>query len=446
VAVKNPETSSAFTRAEAVQPPRFMRARNVLMILLFVGLPTAVLGWFGYVVLAQKGLVPAPVLSELKFLAGWNPSPFPMPTLRRFASRFFQDHLELAAQQNFPLQGKLLPVCGRIRMAASDAAILPLPQTWEAELPVTPGVVLLRDRTRICGLPAVYSPEKRLLLAGRAAFYASAAAAHPGVRFFVVPVMPAGAWLATPAGCFGPCRDLLDGENYVAEFRGLLDPRIAYGWAGEGRTPAEALSLYYKTDHHFTMRGAYEVYRQLHHLLTAGFDHSDPPCQATDWTTVPEVKFYGSIARKAGGYIGLFDRIEDADFHLPGMKVCVWQSGRQTERRSAKEEYQQGQFNRSRFADHYTGYYGGGSGLVQYSCPGAPARHLLVIGDSYRVCLERLLAAHFQQAYFADLRYYHYDVGEEFDLSQFIRAHRITDVLFFGQEDWVLGMKQIEME
>jgi hypothetical protein len=417
-----------------------MRARNVVIILLFIGLPVAVLGWFGYVTLAQRGLVPAPVLDELKFLAGWSPTRFPLPTLQRFASRFFQEHLELASQQNFPLQGKLLPIYGRVRMAINDSAISIFPQAWEPELPVAPGVVLFRDRTRLCRLPEAYSRARIPLLAARAT------EAHREVRFFVVPVMPAGAWLATPAGCFSRYGDVLDGENYVAEFRGLLDPCIRYSWAGEGRALPEVLSLYYKTDHHLTMRGAYEVYRQLHHLLMAGFEGSDPPCQPTDWTTVPGVRFYGSIARKAGGYIGIFDQLEDADFHLPSMKARIWQAGRQTTQRSHKEEYLQGRFPRVRFADHYSGYYGDGFGLVEYSCPTAPARNLLLIGDSFLVCFERLLAEHFQQSYFVDLRFYYHDVGEEFDLSRFIRAHQITDVLFFGQEDWILGMREIGVE
>jgi len=151
--------------------------------------------------------------------------------------------------------------------------------------------------------------------------------------------------------------------------------------------------------------------------------------------------FYGSLSVQAGYFDGFGDRIVDGVFDLPSQSVRI--CGSEDRKRNAKSRYWVGDYEAAKFANHYWHYFGNNYGVIEYSSGVCDRGNLLVIGDSFDNCIEPLLAAHFRHCWFVDLRFYAQDVGEEFDLGEFIACHKITDVLFIGAHSWILGLRSL---
>jgi hypothetical protein len=370
---------------------------------------------------------------------------FPMPSPRRLLSGQFQRMFEEAAQQNFPGSATvLIPSYRDLSLRCSNASLLPVPKSSLTVEPLLGGCVLMSigDDRRICGLPHVYREEEQARLSERAAYYNDLQATWPGVHFYVFPTLPVEDWYAA-GGLYGAGgQKCLAGDRYVREFRTLLAPSIEYTWAGEGCSFRDAVARYYRTDHHWNSHGAYEAYLQLYQLLHRQNAQLGPPWAPRRWIELPGVVFHGSWARRAGYYEALGDVIVDGVFELPEHEVAI--TGFANKDRDGKRQYLSGRYAKGEFVNHYGDYFGSDYGLIHYVTPDAPGGRLLVINDSFDNSIEPLLATHFAQAWFVDLRLYARDTGGEFCLGDFLSCHGITDVLFLGRQRWILGLRPVE--
>jgi len=414
------------------------------MTCLFAGGLIGLLMWFAYIGLGQAGVVKAHNDPVFRVIVGHRLRGFLLPTMDRVVTGAFQRRIDEVASDNFPLWRYWAPPYFRGQRSMRKAALNALPLAWSPATPVGGDVVALRSEARLCEPPRVIAAGDAAAMRAQAAYYTRLAAEHPGVRFIVCPVLSAGEWLAVPPQPYGRMERLLAGEREVRAFAGMLEPRVRCRWAGEGLPPGEALALYYRTDHHLRMPGAYRVYRQLHDVLREGWAGMGPPCEPRRWFTTPGVEFFGSYARRAGAYAGIADSLEHADFAFPAMEVAL--PGREASPPLDRRASPSGGVSAQRFANHYTAYYGGDRGVAVYQCATAPERRLLVIGDSYDNCMESLLAQHYRNTHFVDLRHYAAQTGAPFDLPGYLRDHAIQDVLFFGDDNWLLGLKPLEEE
>ena len=191
------------------------------------------------------------------------------------------------------------------------------------------------------------------------------------------------------------------------------------------------------TDHHLKTPALYELYRQLHASLGEGRDLGPPVRHHNNWREVTGVEFLGSFSRQAGGYRGLSDQVMDATFVLPAFKVRVF--GSRALDRDKEHEYRAGEVDSTPLVHHYTEYFGDDFGLIHYANSNSKSHGtLLVISDSQDNAIEPLLASHFADAYFVDLRHYKKDVGVLFDFAKFKRQHGVTDFVIFGSGESVL--------
>ncbi len=360
---------------------------------------------------------------------------FPRPTPRRFLAGTFQERFETAARENFPgSKGMLLPVYRSSYAWLSHGSLVLLRQSVGAQ-PLWGGYNLVGEGKdlRLCGEATAYHREDRGKLADRAAYYNQLSSTWPNVRFHVFSILGVADWCAMDA--YGE-QKYLAGETYAREFRNFLNGKVGYGWAGEGSCPRDVVVQYYRTDHHLNISGMYQAYRQVCGSL------SRVPLEPKRWAPLLDLGFRGSYARRAGYFDELVESVEDGIFDLPEQTVRI--CGFEARQRNAKCEYWAGKHPRGRFANHYAKYFGIDYGLVEYSSAWSTTGNLLVISDSFDNCIEPLLAAHFSRTWFVDLRLYAKDVGEEFDLDQFLSSHEITNVLFLGSQYWVLGLKPLE--
>jgi len=174
--------------------------------------------------------------------------------------------------------------------------------------------------------------------------------------------------------------------------------------------------LYYKTDHHWTMDGAYLSYEKW--------------CEVTGRDFVPkEDKRKETVTKKFRG--SLYSKILDADSAYDSIWVYKDAKEEASPNRFSVtiDEKKEGQmFDASRLEekDKYKYFFGDNYGQVhiQNTLPSEDAQgSLLVIKDSFANTFVPLVAEEFAHVYMLDLRYYRGDVQE------YIKEHEISEVL-----------------
>ncbi len=169
------------------------------------------------------------------------------------------------------------------------------------------------------------------------------------------------------------------------------------------QTQAAPECLYYRTDHHWTSRGAYLAYTaycedaksQSHFRIetVSGFQGSTYSRSAL-WLTAPE-----SLELWHGSHKITVSNAETAERHDGPFYV-----------------------NRLEETDKYTVFLDGNHSLVRLHNPAGSGK-LLVVRDSYGSCLGPFLAESYEEVILVDLRYYKQPV------SQLLAAEDIQDVL-----------------
>ena len=178
--------------------------------------------------------------------------------------------------------------------------------------------------------------------------------------------------------------------------------------------------LYYRTDHHWTSRGAYTAYR-------AYMQYKNRQYLPQDAFSVSSVGgFFGSTYSRSGLWL------------TKGEEVELWDSGTKLSVQNAESDtVHESVFYRERLEelDKYTVYLDGNHSLVRVQNPDAAGKgKLLVIRDSYANCLGTFLAEGYAEVVLVDLRYYKEPISElvkqeEFDdiLVCYSLGHFMTD-------------------
>ena len=224
---------------------------------------------------------------------------------------------------------------------------------------------------------------------------------------------------------YAPNDDELDYINKV--FSGLNDNIITIN-------PYEALNqnkddyLFYKTDHHWTSKGAYITYTVMCEKLGL----TPKPIDDFDIVNVTN-SFYGSLSSK----IGTKGKVSDSiDVYIPKESDFVVNY--------VSEQIKSTSLFDSEYLDKKDKYYvfsGGNHALINIKTLGDPNKKLLIIKDSYANCFLPFLTSHYGEINVVDLRYY-YD-----DLDKLIENKEITDVLFlynantFNSDDSILNIE-----
>lgn len=169
--------------------------------------------------------------------------------------------------------------------------------------------------------------------------------------------------------------------------------------------------VYYKTDHHWTSRGAYYAYRSLAQVM--GFT----PLESKDFhiETVTD-SFYGSLYSKSG-----FRRIDPdtLETYTPKLKM------RYTveyidEGKTADSLYNMDNLQKK---DKYTIFLDGNHPAIKITTNIGNNRKLLIIKDSYAHSIVPFLACHYEEIYLVDPRYYNGNI------KNIVSENSIDDVL-----------------
>ncbi|MCC0567026.1 hypothetical protein HN020_07835 [Brevibacillus borstelensis] len=200
-------------------------------------------------------------------------------------------------------------------------------------------------------------------------------------------------------------------RTYMEKVKEALSKDIAFVDVYPALRSKKEEYLYYKTDHHWTTRGAYYAYQELGKQM--GFT---PRMQADFRIERATDDFYGSLFSKSGFRHVLPDSI---DLYLPKDDEA-YSVEYASEKRSTHSLYERENLKKK---DKYTVFLNGNHPLIKITTGSGDGKKLVVVKDSYANCFLPFLTAHFEEIYVVDLRYY------EDRLDELIQENHITDVL-----------------
>lgn len=177
-------------------------------------------------------------------------------------------------------------------------------------------------------------------------------------------------------------------------------------------------SLYYRTDHHWTSKGAYTAYKTYMDALGKEYLSSDA------YKIISHDGFYGTTYSRSGFWLTKGEPVEQWDTGKEYTVTC-WESyGAQPQVRKElffKENLQE--------LDKYTAYLGGNHFITRIDNPQAAGQgKLLVFRDSYANCLGTFLTDSYKTVVMVDLRYIDMRNYQEI-LTEIIQSEDFTDVL-----------------
>lgn len=202
-----------------------------------------------------------------------------------------------------------------------------------------------------------------------------------------------------------------DQEAYLKKVQQLLHHDIRFIEVFPSLYAERDQPVFYKTDHHWTTKGAYAAYLELCKQmgLTPQKEKEFNIRQVTD-------EFYGSLFSKSGFRHVQPDRIE---LYLPKDQeeytVTYDDEGRITDSLYAMEQLQK--------KDKYALFLNGNHALIRIKTAHTNGRKLLIVKDSYANSLIPFLLKHYSEIHVVDLRYY------EEDLISFVNEQGIQDML-----------------
>lgn len=180
-------------------------------------------------------------------------------------------------------------------------------------------------------------------------------------------------------------------------------------------------NIYYKTDHHWTTRGAYYAYQQLGEAM--GFTpHDQSYFQITRVTD----SFYGSLYSQ-GGFRNL--QPDAIDLYLPRVPER-YQVYYYDDQRASGSLYALGNLDKK---DKYAVFLDGNKSLIKITTNANSRRKLLLLKDSYANSLVPFLTGHFREIYVVDPRYY------SDSLSDLAKTNGVTDLLMLYNVNTFFG-------
>lgn len=229
------------------------------------------------------------------------------------------------------------------------------------------------------------------------------------VYFSLIPGKSEALDMLLPAGApVGDQRALMDRAAQTPNVTWIdLDGQNAGGW--------DITESYYKTDHHWTTKGAYNGY----HALMAGMGLT--PAAAREFTEVAG-DFYGTTWSKAGAYWYPPDVMETA-VSDEDVRVTSFLDGTPSQGKLYHEE-------KLGEKDKYSFFLGGNQPIciLESEKPGAEGS-LLVVRDSFSDALAPFLTQNFSSIHLLDLRY------SKSSVAQYVRENHIDQVLILYSVD-----------
>ncbi len=207
-------------------------------------------------------------------------------------------------------------------------------------------------------------------------------------------------------------------DNYpdaqlISQLKSLLSEEVS--WIDVSSVLQESSDVYYKTDHHWTSKGAYEAYCKAGEYM--GFTpNSEEEYQIENYNG-----FYGTSYSKSGLWATPADTISLWIQQNLDVDVTITD-----ENRPFPTEYDSMFFtDYLDKADKYPVFLDGNHALVNLKSNADNDKKLLIIRDSFAHCLAPFFASEYSEIDLIDLRYF-----KKQTVSELIEQNKYDDILF----------------
>ncbi|MFB5760551.1 DHHW family protein [Paenibacillus medicaginis] len=233
-------------------------------------------------------------------------------------------------------------------------------------------------------------------------------AATPGLRKYMMIVPTAAAVLQDKLPKYA---DTGAEEAYLNKFQQTLPARFNFVDVFPALYAKREQPVFYKTDHHWTTKGAYTAYIEL--CKQMGLN----PQKEEDFIVRQAThEFYGSLYSKSGYRHVQPDSIElYRPQHQEKYTVTYVDEDKTSHSLYAPEQLEK--------KDKYAVFLNGNHGLIRIETAQTNGKKLLIVKDSYANSFIPFLLQHFSEINVVDLRYY------EQDLAEFVNRQGIQDML-----------------
>ena len=231
---------------------------------------------------------------------------------------------------------------------------------------------------------------------------------HSDLRFFFAMIPNAAYVLTDYMPKDAPVRDQAKDIQQVKE---RLGDTVTFLDVMDTMKEHQGDGIYYKTDHHWTSRGAYEAFTAISTDLLI----QNP---ASDYEIYPVTdEFSGTLASKSG-YRKAKDTIE---IYIPMGVTNDYVVYYPDQQKKTASLYDRESLNQK---DQYEVFFGGNHALVDITTTCTEERCLLLLKDSYANSFVQFLTPYFREIVMIDPRYYYEDI------EKVISSKGVTDVLF----------------
>ncbi|MDK2979821.1 MAG: hypothetical protein PWQ55_168 [Chloroflexota bacterium] len=339
----------------------------------------------------------------------------------QFIQGSFQCKVNKAAAEQMLLRIPLVELAKIFDRAVIHSAYAALPDgAYPASF--NSGLYINRQSENLMQNLAYFNADEQQAIDTRIANYETLLADHPDLRFYVYNIETLPYSRFNPLNPYFPQAD--NGQS-LAYFLAHKPEGLAFANFGLN-SYSDYQESFFKTDQHWNIRASLEAYGQIYTLLKEQYPDISPMLTADEIQRVPDLEFWGSMARKSLYPIEP-DILEYANVSMPPYDTYV--DGELTNY-SGRENYLNGIYNREKFFNHYRGFYGRQQILIQFHFNNASKRNLLMVTSSYSRTIQMYIASHFHDTYVIDMRF---DENSTKSLQQFVDEYGITDVLIFGQ-------------
>lgn len=346
----------------------------------------------------------------------------------QFVQRNFQTDFENAASDQFPLRELGIQLSAFFDRQVINFAYMFLP---DPAIPTKFGssTFILRDKSRFIIQPDAFNESVKMVIDERIENYDHLIHKYPEISFYAFYFERLENSPYNPMNPYFPDADRRRAFHYFEENlpKGLQLGKMML------TSYEDFNSNYYATDHHWNIHGIVKAYYSIYDLLKTGYPEISAPIKFEDYYTFPNINYLGTTARTSLYPIG-GEAFEVAIYDLPPYKT--YEAGKEIQRNKSIEYLQGNYKTKERYTDHYVEYFGYVSPFIEYVFESNPDRNLLLIGKSFNIPLEPLIAAHYHHTYVIDFRYY-----EDFSLSDFMENYAVDDILIIGDNDVLFDNK-----
>ena len=202
-----------------------------------------------------------------------------------------------------------------------------------------------------------------------------------------------------------------DEKEYMSKVKASIDKRITFVDVYDKLYSKKNDYIYYKTDHHWTTKGAYFAYE----VLAENMNLTKEPESSFD-IQVATRDFYGSLYSKSGFKHLAADSIS---LYVPKKKEKI-SVNFVDENKVSNSVFNMNELNKK---DKYAVFLGGNHGLIKITTNATSLRKLLLVKDSYANNLIPFLTGQYSEIYVVDPRYY----SEE--LKELVNHNQINEML-----------------